>query len=103
MALGNEEFMHGCFPKQSLMGPARMKSDKETGEVGKKRSLSMKRSKMDMKKRSPDGLSLPNQNTIIINIIIIYHDFLPTPRRISYVKSDKTHTSHQDWYIKTHP
>ena len=26
------------------------------------------------------------------NIIIIYHDFLPTPRRGSHVKSDKTHT-----------
>ena len=30
-----------------------------------------------------------------ILVIIIYHDFLPTPRRGSHVKSDKTHT-HQD-------
>ena len=31
------------------------------------------------------------------NIIIIYHDSLPTLRRDSHVKSDKTHThSHQD-------
>ena len=29
---------------------------------------------------------------VIIIIIIIYHDFLPTPRRGSHVKSDKTHT-----------
>ena len=29
----------------------------------------MERSKADTKKRSPDGLSYPNQNTIIINII----------------------------------
>ena len=29
---------------------------------------------------------------IIIIIIIIYHDILPTPRRGSHVKSDKTHT-----------
>ena len=27
-----------------------------------------------------------------VYIIIIYHDFLPTPRRGSDVKSDKTHT-----------
>ena len=27
-----------------------------------------------------------------IQIIIIYHDFLPTPRRGIHVKSDKTHT-----------
>ena len=29
---------------------------------------------------------------IIEIIIIIYHDFLPTPRRGSHVKSGKTHT-----------
>ena len=53
----------------------------------------MERSKSGMKKSGPDGLSLPNQNTIIIIIIIIiYHDFLPTPKRGSHVKSDKTHT-----------
>ena len=28
----------------------------------------------------------------IMIIIIIYHDFLPTPRRGSHVKSGKTHT-----------
>ena len=33
----------------------------------------------------------------IVNLVIIYHDFLHTPRRGSHVKSDKTHThSHQD-------
>ena len=60
----------------------------------------MERSKPGTIKRSPDGLSHNNQNTIIINIIIIiYHDFLPTPRRGSHVKSDKnTHT-----VIKIHP
>ena len=25
MAIGNEKFMHECFPKQSCMGTARMK------------------------------------------------------------------------------
>ena len=30
--------------------------------------------------------------------LYIYHDFLPTPRRGSHVKSDKTHT-----VIKIHP
>ena len=29
---------------------------------------------------------------ILYIIIIIYHDFLPTPRRGSHVKSGKTHT-----------
>ena len=32
------------------------------------------------------------------HLIIIFHDFLPTPRRGSHVKSDKTHT-----IIKIHP
>ena len=42
----------------------------------------------------------PQENTLSdinitredIIIIIIYHDFLPTPRRGSHVKSGKTHT-----------
>ena len=36
---------------------------------GKKRGVSIERSKAGMVKRSPDGLSLPNQNTITINTI----------------------------------
>ena len=52
--------MHECFPKHLFMGTARMKEDNETD--GKKRGVSMK------KVRSPDSLSLPNQNTILINI-----------------------------------
>ena len=31
-------------------------------------------------------------NESMFAIIIIYHDFLSTPRRGSHVKSDKTHT-----------
>ena len=62
----------------------------------------MEKSTAGTNKRSPHGLSHPNRNTIIINIIIIiiiiYHDFLPTPRRGSHVKSGKTHT-----VIKIHP
>ena len=41
-------------------------SQKETDEDGKKRGVSMERSKAGTNKRSPDGLSHPNQNTIII-------------------------------------
>ena len=71
MALESGELMHECFLKHLRMGTARMKLDKETDEEGKKRGLSMERSKAGTKKRSPDGLSHPNQNTIIIIIIII--------------------------------
>ena len=52
-------------------------------------------SKTGTTERSPHGLSLTNQNAILI---IIYHDFLPTPRRDSHVKSDNTHS-----VIKIHP
>ena len=38
-------------------------------EDGKKRGVSIERSKAGKKTKSPDGLSHPNQNTIIINII----------------------------------
>ena len=50
------------------MGPARITEDKETDEEGKKRGVSMERYKDGTKERFR-GLSLPNQNTIIINII----------------------------------
>ena len=40
-------------------------NDRETDEEGKKRGVSsMERSKMATKERSPDGLSLPIQNTV---------------------------------------
>ena len=45
---------------------------KETEEELKKRDVSMERSKAGMKKKRPDGLSIPNQNTILINIIRNY-------------------------------
>ena len=60
--------MHECFLKHSRIGTARMKYDKETEEV-QMRGVCMERSKTTTKKTSPDNLSLPNQNTIIINII----------------------------------
>ena len=61
--------MNECFPKHSGMGTARMKYDKVTDEQGKKRGVSMERSKAGTEKRSPDGLNYPNQNTILINMI----------------------------------
>ena len=42
-----------------------MKQDKETDEGGKKRGVSMEKSKEGTKKICLDGLSHPNQNTII--------------------------------------
>ena len=54
MAIGNEELMHECFPKHSRMGAARMKYDKVTEEEGKKKEVSMERSKSghERKKKS---------------------------------------------------
>ena len=71
MAIGKEELMHE-FLLYSCMGTARMKQDKETKEEGKKKGVNMERSKAEVKKRSPNGISHPNQNTIIINIILKY-------------------------------
>ena len=46
-------------------------NNNKTDEEGKKRDVSMERSKAGMKKLSLDGLSVPNQNKIIIIIIIV--------------------------------
>ena len=72
MAIGNGEFMHKCFPKHSRMGTARMKKDIGADEEAQKRGASMEVSKVGTKERSPGGLSLPNQNTILIYIIRYY-------------------------------
>ena len=69
MAIGYVELMHECFHKHSRMGTARLKQDNETDEYGQKRGVSMEKSTAGTNKRSPDGLSHPNRNTIIINII----------------------------------
>ena len=53
--------MYECLPKHSLMH-GNSKNDIRT-------RTSMELSKANTKKRSLDGLSLPNQNTILINII----------------------------------
>ena len=51
------------------MGTARMKEDNETDEDGNKRGVSVEKVKRaGMKERSPDSLSLPNENTMLINI-----------------------------------
>ena len=66
MARENVERMYECFPKHLRMGTARLKYEKETDEDGKKRGLSMKKSKTGTKERSPDCLSVPKimKNTI---------------------------------------
>ena len=53
MDIGNGELMHECFPKHLRMGTARMKKDKETDEEGKKRGVSMEKSKAGTKKDVP--------------------------------------------------
>ena len=50
MTIGNEELMHECFPKHLRMETARMKYDKET-EGGKKRGVSMEKSKAGRKRK----------------------------------------------------
>ena len=70
VAVGNGELVQECFPKHSRMGTARMKQDNETDEDTQKGGVSMEKSKSGTNKRSPDGLSHLNRNTIIVNIIL---------------------------------
>ena len=50
MAIGYWELMSESVPKHSRMGTARMKSNKKTDDEGKKRGVSMERSKAGTKK-----------------------------------------------------
>ena len=57
------------FSKHLRMGTARTKQDNGTDEDTQKRGVSIEKSTAGTNKRSPDGLSHPNRNTIIINKI----------------------------------
>ena len=43
--------MHGCFPKQSFMGNARIKKENDTEEEGKKRRANMENSTASTKRK----------------------------------------------------
>ena len=57
------------FSKILALGNCKNEIRKETDIDSKTRGETMERSKAGTKKISPDGLSQPIQNTIIINII----------------------------------
>ena len=73
MAILNGERVHECFPNKSRMGTATMKWDKEIVEEGKNRGVGMVRSKEDTNERSPDDLSLRNQNNINKHNIVVFY------------------------------
>ena len=63
-----EETGNSCtsvFPNTHAWEQQECKTDEDT----QKRGMSMEKSTAGTNKRSPDGLSHPNQNTIIINKI----------------------------------
>ena len=55
MAVGNLEFMQGCFPTHSHKGTARMKQDIETDEEGEKKRVKMERSTEERKEAQKGG------------------------------------------------
>ena len=65
MVIGNGKSCTSVFQNTRAWG------QQELNQEGKKRGVSMKRSKAGTKERSLDGLSLPNQ-AILINIIWYY-------------------------------
>ena len=63
MAIGNGEFMYECVPKHKSMGTARMKKIKKQKMKARREALVWKIQWVG--KKSHDGLSLHNQNTLI--------------------------------------
>ena len=70
-------------------GDSKNEIDKETDEDGNKRGVSMERSKAGTNKRSPDGISHPNQNTIIYNKqnVVIFYKKLKKYNKIQLTKN----------------
>ena len=60
------------FPNTHAWEQQERNKTKETDEDGKKRGVSMERSKAGTNKEVPNGLSHPNQNIIIISKIWYY-------------------------------
>ena len=58
------------FSQTLTHGNSKNEIRQRTDEDGKKRGVSMERSKARTNKISPNGLTHPNQNTIIINKIL---------------------------------
>ena len=77
MAIGKGELMQDCFPKHLRMGTPRWKYDNEI-QGGKKRG--------GHKKNKSDGLSLPNQNTIINIICILFYNICKKYNEIQLTK-----------------
>ena len=55
------------------MGTARMKQDKVTEEEGEKTEVSIQSKAGTKEKRSADGLNYHNQNTLIINNLLVFN------------------------------
>ena len=109
MPIGHGELMHECFPKHSRMGTAGMKRDDETDEDTQKRGVSMENSTAGTNKRSPDGLSNPNQNTIIKQNMVIfykkwkkYNEIQLTKKQngVIYSKNDKSSTLPRPYLVR---
>ena len=66
ITIGNGELMHEWFPNIHAWKQQERNRTKKTDEEGERHEYGKKHSGHE--KRSPDGLSHPNQNTIIINI-----------------------------------
>ena len=71
----------------------------QTGEESK-RVVSMEGSKAGTNKRSPDGLSQPNQNTILINIIVLYYNMW---KKHNEIQLTKTKTGLNNRKMTNHP
>ena len=57
------------FPNTQAWEQQERNKTKRQTEMVRREGVSMERSKAGTKKRSPDGLSHPNRNTILTNII----------------------------------
>ena len=73
MAIGYGGLMHECFPKHSRMGTARMKEEKETGEEGKKRGVSLEGSKASTNKKFRRPITTKSKHNINKHNMVLFY------------------------------
>ena len=87
MAIGNRELMHECFPKHWSMGTARMKYDKKTDKKGKKRDVSMERSKVGTKKEVPPAYHILTKYNNNKHNIVAFHKIWKKYDEVQLIKN----------------
>ena len=87
------ELIHESSPEHLRIGTARLKSERETEEDGKRKRAKMERSKVGAKKINPDGLTIARayrpQGSILPQEVDELHNGTKTKKRMKNISREE--------------